>query len=189
MDSRRSVTCRSAFDGRPPLLDNVIWRRRAHGHSVAVLAVDDALLTVHVVAVAMWIGAAAALQILGARLDPSTNGAIADRFAMDAEAVGKLIFAPAAVLVFLTGVALVEHEDLSWTTPWIYLGAAALAATLAIGAAHLIPEGRRVAELARTPGHEPDEVRTRSRRRLVLARIDLTLLVLAVTDMVFRVGR
>jgi hypothetical protein len=136
----------------------------------------------------MWIGAALALQIIGARLDPSTNGAVADRFALDAEAVGKMIFAPASVLVFLTGVALVEHEDLSWSTPWIYLGVGAFVATAAIGAMHLIPEGRRVAELARTHGHDPDEVRTRSRRRLVLARFDLTLLVLAVADMVFRVG-
>jgi putative copper export protein len=149
---------------------------------------DQALLTVHVVAVAMWIGAALALQILGARLDPSTNGAVADRFALDAEAVGKTIFGPAAVLVLLTGVALVIREDLGWTTPWIYLGVGALVVALALGAVHLIPEGRRVAELARTPGHDPDEVRTRSRRRLVLARIDLTLLVLAVADMVFRIG-
>lgn len=152
------------------------------------MRVDQALLTVHVVAVATWIGAALALQIIGARLDPSTNGAVADRFALDAEAVGKMIFGPAAVLVLLTGVALVAHEHLSWTTPWIYLGVGAFVATVAVGAAHLIPEGRRVAELARTPGHDPEQVRTRSKRRLVLARIDLTLLVLAVGDMVFRIG-
>ncbi len=158
------------------------------GRSVASVRADQALLTVHVVAVAMWIGAAFALQIIGARLDPSTNGSVADRFALDAEAVGKMIFAPAAALVFLTGVGLVMHEHLSWTTPWIYLGAGVFVATSALGATHLIPEGRRVAELARTPGHDPDEVRTRSRRRLVLARIDLTLLVLAVADMVFRIG-
>ncbi len=152
------------------------------------MRVDQALLTVHVVAVAMWIGAALALQIIGARLDPSTAGAVADRFALDAEAVGKTVFAPAAVLVLLTGVGLVTHEDLSWTTPWIYLGLGAFVVALALGAAHLIPEGRRVAELARTPGHDAEEVRVRSRRRLVLARIDLTLLVLAVADMVFRIG-
>lgn len=136
----------------------------------------------------MWIGAAVALQIIGARLDPSTTGAVADRFALDAEAVGKTVFAPAALLVFVTGVGLVMHEDLSWTTPWVYLGLGAFVLTAALGAALLIPEGRRVAELARTPGHDAEEVRTRSRRRLVMARIDLTLLVLVVADMVFRVG-
>jgi hypothetical protein len=160
-----------------------LWRR-----SVAGVRADQALLTVHVVAVAMWIGAALALQIIGSRLDPSTSGAVADRFALDAEAVGKTVFAPAAVLVLLTGVGLVTHEHLSWSMPWIYLGAGSLVVTLALGATHLIPEGRAVAALARTPGHDPDEVRVRSRRRLVAARVDLAVLVVAVADMVFRIG-
>ena len=136
----------------------------------------------------MWIGAALALQVIGARLDRSTNGAVADRFALDAEAVGKMVFAPAAVLVLLTGVGLVTHEHLSWTTPWIYVGLGLFLVTVTLGAAHLIPEGRRVAEIARTPGHDDEEVRIRSRRRLVVARVDLTVLVVAVVDMVFRIG-
>ena len=59
---------------------------------------------------------------------------------------------------------------------------------LAIGGGFLIPEGRRIAELARTPGHDPDEIRTRSSRRFIVARVDLGLLILAVATMVFRPG-
>ena len=152
------------------------------------MRLDELLLTVHLLAVATWIGTALAVQVLGARIGPETEDVVVDRFAVDAEAVGKALFAPAAALVLVTGLALVIREDLSWTEPWILLGIAAFVVTGGIGGAFLIPEGRRIAALAREPGHDPAEVRVRSRRRLLVARVDLTLLVLTVAVMVFRVG-
>lgn len=149
---------------------------------------DQLLLTVHLLAVASWIGGAVALQVLGARLGPSTDGAVVDRFALDAEAVGKTVFGPAGALVLLTGAALVVRQDLSWTEPWILLGLGLLIATGAIAGVYLIPEARRLAVLAGVPGHDVEEVRLRSRRRLRVARVDLTLLVVAVAVMVFRPG-
>lgn len=149
---------------------------------------DDLLLSVHLLAVATWIGTALALQVLSARMSPSTHDEVIDRFAIDAEAVGRSVLAPSSVLVLVTGVALVIRQDLSWTEPWILLGIGAFAVTGAIGGAFLIPESKRIAELAREPGHDPAEVRARSRRRLLVARLDLSLLVLAVADMVFRFG-
>jgi|GEM_PF-2064572 len=38
------------------------------------------------------------------------------------------------------------------------------------------------------PDHDPAEVRTRARRRFLVARVDLLILVLAVGVMVFRPG-
>jgi hypothetical protein len=43
--------------------------------------------------------------------------------------------------------------------------------------------------LAREPGHDPAEVRDRARRRLLVARVDLMVLILAVADMVYRPGQ
>jgi uncharacterized membrane protein len=149
---------------------------------------DEVLLTVHILAVAAWIGAALALQVIGARIGPRTEDVVIDRFAVDAEAMGRSLLAPASVLVLITGVALVVREDVSWTAPWILFGIGVFVVTGAIGGAYLIPEARRIAELARAPGHDPAEVRVRSRRRLLVARVDLSLLVLAVAAMVFRVG-
>ena len=150
---------------------------------------NDLLLTLHIVAVATWIGAACAVQVIGARMRPSTPAEVVDHFAGDAEAVGKMLFGPAAVVVLITGVALVANEDREWTSPWILAGIGALFVVLAVGGAFLIPEGRRIAELARTPGHDPVEVRVRSRRRLLVARVDLSILILAVADMVYRPGQ
>lgn len=152
------------------------------------MRIDQLLLTLHILGVAAWIGGAIAVQLLGARVTRSPHDVVVAQFADDAEAVGKLLFAPASVVVAATGVALVVRSELSWSEPWLLLGLAALVVIGAVGAGYLIPESRRIAELARQPDHDPAELRRRTRRRLVVARLDLSLLVLAVADMVFRVG-
>ncbi|MBI2169106.1 MAG: DUF2269 family protein [Actinobacteria bacterium] len=152
------------------------------------MRIDQALLTVHLLAVATWIGAALALQVIAARTGRADADPVSDHFALDAEAVGKLLFAPSSILLLITGAALVERQDLAWSEPWIVLGVVALLVAGAVGGAFLIPEGRRIAALAKEPGHDPAEVRARARRRFLVARIDLAVLVLAVADMVFRPG-
>src|SRR6476661_5118979 len=127
---------------------------------------NDLLLTLHVLAAATWIGAALAVQVIGAQMRPATSDDVVDHFAIDAEAIGKRLFAPAAVVLLVTGFALVANEDLEWTSAWILAGIGAFLVTAAIGGAFLVPEGRRIAALAREPGHDPAEVRDRSRRRL-----------------------
>lgn len=152
------------------------------------MRIDQVLLTLHILATATWVGAALALQVIGGRMRSPTRDAAADGFALDAEAVGKTVFAPSAVVLLVTGVVLVERQNLGWATPWILIGVGLLAVVLAVGGAFLIPEGRRIAELARTPDHDPAEVRDRTTRRLRVARVDLALLIVAVADMVFRPG-
>ena len=150
---------------------------------------NDLLLTLHILAAATWIGAAFAVQVIGARMRPSTPDEVVDHFAIDAEVIGKMLFAPAGVVLVTTGVALLANEDLKWTSAWILIGIGAFIVVAAVGGAFLVPEGRRIAELARTPGHDPAEVRDRGRRRLLVARVDLLVLILAVADMVYRPGQ
>ncbi|MHB8463275.1 MAG: DUF2269 family protein [Acidimicrobiales bacterium] len=150
------------------------------------MRVDQLLLTLHILAAATWIGGALALQVIASRMRPDTPGAVVDRFALDAEAVGKMLFAPAPVVLLVTGAALMSRQHLGWTSTWVLVGIGALVVAGAVGGAFLIPEGRRIAELARRPDHDPREVRLRARRRFVIARLDLMVLMVAVADMVFR---
>ena len=152
------------------------------------MRLDQLLLTLHLLAAATWIGAALALQVIATRMGPSSADVVVDGFALDAEAVGKTLFAPAALVLLVTGIALVVREGFSWGESWIVLGIAAFVAAGAVGGTFLIPEGRRIAALASEPGHDPNEVRSRTRRRFLVARIDLLILVLAMGDMVFRPG-
>ena len=152
------------------------------------MRVDQLLLTLHILAAAAWIGAALALQVIAGHMRSSTPDAVTDRFAIDAETVGKTVFGPAAVALLVTGFILVAHEHLGWTEAWLLIGIGAVVAAGALGGAFLIPEGRRLAELARTPGHDSAELRDRARRRFLVARVDLFVLILGVADMVFRPG-
>lgn len=152
------------------------------------MRINQVLLTLHILASAVWIGAALAVQVIGARVRPSTPDAVVKEFAVTAEVIGKTLFGPAAAVLLLTGVSLVEREHLGWTEPWILLGIGALVVAGSIGVAFLIPEGRRIAALAHEPGTNPAELRARTRRRLLVARVDLFVLVLALTDMVVRPG-
>lgn len=152
------------------------------------MRINEVLLTLHILAAATWVGAAVALQVIAARVHHSTSEAVVEEFAVDAEAIGKALFGPAAVVLLLTGVALVERGHFAWTDAWVLLGIGALAVAGAIGGGFLIPEGRRLAALAREAGHDAGELRRRTRRRFLVARVDLSILVLAMADMVFRPG-
>ncbi|HLF99295.1 MAG TPA: hypothetical protein VI916_02410, partial [Acidimicrobiia bacterium] len=79
------------------------------------MRVNQALLTLHLLAAATWIGAALALQVIAARTERAAIDAVSDQFALDAEAVGKTLFAPSSILLLVTGAALVERQDLAWS--------------------------------------------------------------------------
>ena len=63
------------------------------------MRINEVLLTLHILASAIWIGAALALQVIAARVRPSTPDAVVKEFAVDAEAIGKTLFGPAAVVL------------------------------------------------------------------------------------------
>jgi len=85
--------------------------------------INEVLLTLHILASAVWIGAAVALQVIAARVRPSTPDAVVNEFAVDAEAIGKAIFGPAAVVLLVTGAALVQRQHLGWTPGFCWASA------------------------------------------------------------------
>lgn len=154
--------------------------------NVTPVRFNEFLLTLHILAAAAWIGAALGLQVIARRVVAAAPDAAVDQFGLDAEAVGKTVFAPSGVVLVTTGVALVVRTHLSWTTPWIALGVLAVLLAGTVGGAFLIPEGRRIAQMATRPGHDTTEIRARTRRRFLVARIDLLVLILGLADMVFK---
>ena len=152
------------------------------------MRVDQLLLTLHILAAATWIGAALALQVIASHMRSPTPDAVTDRFAIDAETIGKTLLAPAVFVLVITGFVLVARQHLDWTEPWLLIGIGAVVVAGAVGGAFLIPEARRLAELARTPGHDSTEIRDRTRRRFLAARVDLFVLIVGLVAMVFRPG-
>ena len=79
--------------------------------TVLRMRANDVLLTLHILASATWIGAALALQVIAGRIRPSTPDAVVAELAVDAEAIGKALFGPSAIVLLVTGAALVEREQ------------------------------------------------------------------------------
>ena len=154
----------------------------------SAVRINQLLLTLHILAAATWIGAALALQVIAGHMRSSTPDAVTDQFAIDAETIGKTLFGPAAVVLVITGFTLMARQHLDWTEAWLLIGIGAVVAALAVGGSFLIPEGRRLSVLARTPGHDSAEIRDRARRRFLVARVDLFVLILGLVAMVFRPG-
>ena len=67
-------------------------------------------------AAAAWIGAALALQVIAGHMRSSTPDAVTDRFAIDAETIGKALFAPAAVVLVITLTAVLCSALTLWFT-------------------------------------------------------------------------
>jgi uncharacterized membrane protein len=143
---------------------------------------------VHVLAAAVWIGGAAALQLLAVRTlgtqDPVRIGGLAK----DIEWIGTRVFVPASVLVLLFGVAAVLRGDIDWGAGWISTGLAVWVLSFVTGAAFLGPESGRVGRLVDQVGAGGPEVRARIRRLLLVSRVELLLLAVVVLVMVAKPG-
>ena len=76
---------------------------------------------------------------------------------------GQKIFAPAAIVVVVMGVAMVENADIGFNHFWIGFGLLGFLATFVIGVAVLAPRSKQVSELIQTKGVNAPETTRRSR--------------------------
>ena len=107
---------------------------------------------IHVTFAVIWIGGGAFITILAARAQQSGDTGEVLTIARQAAFAGERIFAPAGLIVFLMGIAMMLNTDWGWGTFWIDAGLVGYAATF-------ITRGRR----ALTAGEEDRERRRRER--------------------------
>ena len=73
---------------------------------------------------------------------------------------GQKIFAPAAIVVVVMGVAMVENADIGFNHFWIGFGLLGFLATFVIGVAVLAPRSKQVSELIQAKGvNDPETTR------------------------------
>jgi hypothetical protein len=107
----------------------------------------NALLALHIAAVAAWLGADFLHYIVGRRLDREPT-AIALAWARQEHWLHDRYYAVVAVLVLLTGVGLVQEGNWSWSGDFIWVGFGAIAGGAIIGGGGIGSLAkRRVAEL------------------------------------------
>lgn len=139
---------------------------------------------IHVTLAVFWVGGGLTLTILAMRAERSSNPRDIAHLADQAGFVGEKFFAPAGLLVFLAGIAMVLNADFDWGQFWIVAGLIGYAASFVVGIGFLSPTAKKIAALSETHGVEHAETQAMIRKILLIARFDMAVLLLVVADMV-----
>ncbi len=148
----------------------------------------ETLKTIHVLAAVIWVGGAAALQVLATRLARANEPERLGAFGKDAEFVGMRVFMPASLVVLAAGIWMVVDSGWAFTDLWIILGLIGIAFSAIVGAAFLSPEAGRIGKLIEERGPADAEVISRLNRIFVVSRVELVILLLIVINMVVKPG-
>jgi uncharacterized membrane protein len=79
-------------------------------------------LFLHLLAVMVWIGGAAAIQAFGILTKRAADPAKTAFFAQNVSVVVLWVFLPASLVVLVAGIGLVENGNWDWGTPFITWG-------------------------------------------------------------------
>jgi uncharacterized membrane protein len=79
-------------------------------------------LFVHISAVIVWIGGAAVAQVFGILAKRSGDPGQGAAFGQAMAFIGPKVFAPAAVVVPISGAFLTEDGNWDWSEPFVWLG-------------------------------------------------------------------
>jgi uncharacterized membrane protein len=140
--------------------------------------------SVHIVLAVVWVGGGVLLTILGLRAERSTDPTEMATLARQAAFAGERLFAPAGGLVLLAGIAMMLNTNSGWGKFWIDAGLLGYAITMVTGMAVLSPLARKIDALLAEQGPSAPETQAAIQRILFVARIDVTVLLLVVLDMV-----
>jgi uncharacterized membrane protein len=141
---------------------------------------------VHVVFAVVWIGGGTLVTICGIRAQRSNDVREVLSVARQAAFAGEKIFAPAGLVVFLMGIAMMVNTSWGWGHFWIVAGLLGYAGTFVTGVAVLSPLAKRIGASAEANGPEHPETLALIDRILLVARVDIALLLLVIVDMVVK---
>jgi len=146
----------------------------------------ELLLTIHILAVALWFGSGIAVTVLSYRLR-AVDTATFSPFSVAANWWAGRAHPAAAVVIILAGFGMVADADLSMGELWITLALVGWVLLMALGGALVGPTATKL-EKAATGSAPAAEVQALAGRLLLLMRIESGLLALVIVDMVAKPG-
>lgn len=152
------------------------------------MSLYELLLFGHILAVIVWIGGGAFVQVLVTRAMLSDEPERMVFLSRDVAWAGTRIFMPASIVTLALGIGLVLEGPWAFRDLWVALGLAGIAATAVTGAAFMGPRTERLTALIDEEGASSASARSLARQILLVGRVDLVVLVLVVFDMVVKPG-
>ena len=144
-------------------------------------------LFLHLSAVIVWIGGATVAQIFGVLAQRSGDPAQSAAFGQSMGFIGPKIFAPASILVLISGVLLTEDGNWEWSETFVWLGIVLWAAVSFVAFAYLTRAMSRVGARLAAEGPSP-ELGAEVRRLVLLGRVLTLVLFVIVLVMVVKPG-
>jgi uncharacterized membrane protein len=138
----------------------------------------------HVAVAVFWVGGGILLTVLALRAERSTDPNEMATLVRQAVFAGEKLFAPAGGIVFLMGIAMMLNTDWGWGKFWVVVGLIGYAVTFVTGVAVLSPLAKKIDTLLAEKGPAAPETQAAIQRILLVARVDVTVLLLVVADMV-----
>jgi uncharacterized membrane protein len=139
---------------------------------------------VHVTVAVIWIGGGVLLTINGIRAQRQSDPTKMMVVVQQAIFAGEKIFAPAGLVVVVMGIAMMVNTSWGWGHFWIVLGLIGFASTFLTGIGVLSPLARKIDKASKEHGAESPITQALIDRVLMVARVDVTVLLLVILDMV-----
>ncbi len=139
---------------------------------------------IHVTLAVVWVGGGVLLVILALLAERTNDPGQLVTVARQAAFAGERIFAPAGLIVFLMGIAMMINTNFGWGKFWVVLGLVGYAATFVTGIAVLAPLARKINAVSDERGPTDPEAIALINRILLIARVDIAVLLIVVLDMV-----
>ena len=139
---------------------------------------------VHVSLAVFWVGGGLLLTILGLKAETSDDPHEIVTLARWAGFVGERLFAPAGLLVFLMGIAMMINTNWGWGHFWVIIGLLGYATTFGVGVGVLSPLAKKIERSAEENGPEHPETLALIDRIMLIGNFDVAVLLVVVLDMV-----
>jgi uncharacterized membrane protein len=148
--------------------------------------VGDALLFIHIAAVAIWVGAGVTQLVVSPAMH-QIGGPAAAEWMRQVVRLGRVVFTPAAIIVLVTGVAMVLDSVLyEFEQAFVVIGFLAVALGAFLGMRVYGPGGTEVAEL-HDSGRAADAT-PKLTRMLTVGTAEVGFLLFTIWAMVTRLG-
>jgi putative copper export protein len=150
-----------------------------------VYTIENLFHFLHQLAAIVWLGGVLAVNVLQVRIGRSQDWAAQASLLRQSDLYGRLVVAPAAAVVLVTGLVLVAEMHLALTDLWVAWGLAAIVASLVVGATLIRATNAELRRLAMDSAPSPRWL-VLQRRIATLYGANLLLLLSAVWAMVFQ---
>jgi uncharacterized membrane protein len=144
-------------------------------------------LFVHISAAIVWIGGAAVAQVFGILAKRSGDPAQGAAFGQAMAFIGPKVFAPAALVVLISGAFLTEDGNWDWSEPFVWLGIVGWAIVAFTAFAYLTRAMGRLGARMAAEGPSP-ELGAEMGRLVLVARVLILVLFAIVFVMVVKPG-